>query len=177
MKASHTFWLSIILLVNIVLLVVTCSNEPSHQIEKTISELRSDSLLNNDKTQRNSIEILNKIDPSLAQLGKPDYPSVILYPHSIKKGEDINSIANMYGNTIDQLFYINETRDSSLKFVRDFSVAIQCIHLVRKNELLSKIAEKYNVSVRSILKANNLRDPDLIVAGRSIIIPLPKKNE
>jgi LysM repeat protein len=47
------------------------------------------------------------------------------------------------------------------------------VHTVKDGETLSKIAQNYGVTVGAIMEANGLTDPDLIIAGQALIIPVP----
>jgi LysM repeat protein len=54
------------------------------------------------------------------------------------------------------------------------SVGGQCnTHLISPGETLSRIALTYNVTVNQIAQANNIVNPDLILAGDTLIIPCP----
>lgn len=44
-------------------------------------------------------------------------------------------------------------------------------HVIKPGESLSLIAKKYNSSIYAIKNANNLKDHDLIIAGRTLVIP------
>ena len=48
-------------------------------------------------------------------------------------------------------------------------------HVVQKGEILSKIAARYNVRPEAVMRRNDLSSPDLIVVGRTLIIPAPVK--
>jgi LysM repeat protein len=45
------------------------------------------------------------------------------------------------------------------------------VHTVEEGETLSIIAQNYGVTVEAIVEANGLTDPDLIIAGQTLIIP------
>ena len=44
-------------------------------------------------------------------------------------------------------------------------------HTIRSGETLSSIARKYNTSVENIARANGIQNPNLIAAGRQLVIP------
>lgn len=46
------------------------------------------------------------------------------------------------------------------------------VHTVKDGETLSKIAQNYGVTVEAIVEANGLTDPDRIIAGQTLIIPV-----
>jgi LysM repeat protein len=47
------------------------------------------------------------------------------------------------------------------------------VHTVEDGETLSRIAQNYGVTVEAIMEANGLTDPDRIIAGQTLIIPVP----
>ncbi len=51
------------------------------------------------------------------------------------------------------------------------SAAAKKIHVVRPGETLAKIARLYQTSVTAIAEANRISDPDLILVGRTLVIP------
>jgi LysM repeat protein len=46
------------------------------------------------------------------------------------------------------------------------------VHIVAKGDFLGKIAEKYSVSSKEILDLNNITDPDKILLGQKLKIPV-----
>ena len=44
-------------------------------------------------------------------------------------------------------------------------------YVVQENEYLTMIANRYNTTVQAIVRANGIKDPNIIVTGREIIIP------
>ncbi|MEA3345614.1 MAG: LysM peptidoglycan-binding domain-containing protein [Chloroflexota bacterium] len=48
------------------------------------------------------------------------------------------------------------------------------VHVVKEGETLSWIARKFDVSPERIVEENNLTDPDMLVAGRELVIPAPQ---
>ncbi|KKI88926.1 spore gernimation protein [Bacillus sp. SA1-12] len=47
------------------------------------------------------------------------------------------------------------------------------IHVVRSGETLWQIANRYNVSMNGIIQANGLENPNRLVIGQSLVIPVP----
>ncbi len=45
------------------------------------------------------------------------------------------------------------------------------VHTIRSGETLSSIAQRYNSTVDALAKANNIQNPNLIHAGRQLVIP------
>jgi len=46
------------------------------------------------------------------------------------------------------------------------------IHVVQKGEVLWKIADYYNVDIKEIMEANGITNPELLLVGQSLLIPL-----
>src|SRR5690625_1012434 len=49
------------------------------------------------------------------------------------------------------------------------------IHVVQKGESLSEIAKQYNTTIKQITLANELTEPDVLVVGEALIIPIPNQ--
>src|SRR5690625_821385 len=49
------------------------------------------------------------------------------------------------------------------------------IHVVQKGESLSEIAKQYNTTIKQITLANELTDPNVLVVGEALIIPIPNE--
>lgn len=45
------------------------------------------------------------------------------------------------------------------------------LQTIQRGDTLGKFAQKYNLSVQALAKANNLKDPNLIIADKSLRIP------
>ncbi|WP_342373737.1 LysM peptidoglycan-binding domain-containing protein [Myxococcus stipitatus] len=45
------------------------------------------------------------------------------------------------------------------------------LHSIQRGDTLGKLAQKFQTSVQALAKANNLKDPNLIIAGKSLRIP------
>lgn len=50
-------------------------------------------------------------------------------------------------------------------------------YVIRRGDTLNKIAKNFNISVKEILKYNKIKNPDLIYAGDTILIPYKNKEE
>lgn len=44
-------------------------------------------------------------------------------------------------------------------------------YTIVKNDCLSKIAEKYNTTVKILCELNNIENPNLIYAGKTLLVP------
>ena len=47
-------------------------------------------------------------------------------------------------------------------------------HTVGNQDTLSRLAYRYNTNVNVLKRLNNITDPDLIQAGRTILIPIAR---
>src|SRR5690349_13712462 len=45
------------------------------------------------------------------------------------------------------------------------------VHQIQRGDTLSRLAQRYNTSVQALASANNIKNPNLIIAGRSLQIP------
>lgn len=46
------------------------------------------------------------------------------------------------------------------------------IHIVKNGESLSLIAKQYGVDIKELIKLNKITNPDLIVIGQEIVVPV-----
>ena len=93
--------------------------------------------------------------------------------YQVMFGDTLESIANKYGITIDELVSING--NSNIGY-GDFIVVPSKIsdfmnYTVLEGDTLYTIASKYNVSVDSIVALNGLNKDEYIYPGEVIIIP------
>jgi len=49
------------------------------------------------------------------------------------------------------------------------------IHVVQKGEALWSIARQYGISIQSIVDANEISDPNVLVVGQALVIPIAEK--
>jgi LysM repeat protein len=47
------------------------------------------------------------------------------------------------------------------------------IHVVRSGETLWQIANRYNVGMNGIIEGNGLQNPNQLVIGQSLVVPVP----
>ncbi len=93
--------------------------------------------------------------------------------YQVMFGDTLESIANKYGITIDELIKINSNSD--IKY-GDFIVVPSNVsdfinYTIIEGDTLYSIASKYNVSVDSILALNGLNKDEYLYPGEVIIIP------
>lgn len=125
---------------------------------------------------------------NLAQIPASD--RLVQHRHVVRRGETLASLARHYGTTVGAiqdanrmgrrtLIRVGETLSVPSRqgaaapelYARESGDPVR--HVVRKGETLSRIAARYGVSAREIQKANRISNPNRLVRGQSLIIPVP----
>lgn len=117
--------------------------------------------------------------------------------HTVKPGETLRSIADLYGRSVEDLAAQNGLADPNAIFVGQVlfvapadataarpagevalpsSAAVVApsspvIHVVQRGETLFRIATRYGLTVNDLAQANQIADPTLIYVGQQILIP------
>jgi LysM repeat protein len=101
--------------------------------------------------------------------------------HVVRRGETLSGIASRYGTSVQQLAMTNNIADPN------FIVAGQRLrvggaggssgvattsHTVGAGETLSSIASRYGTSTAALARLNRLKDPNLIIAGSTLRVPV-----
>lgn len=93
--------------------------------------------------------------------------------YQVKFNDTLDSIANNFGITKEELISINNMGD--IKYgdliVVPSNVSNFTNYTVEKGDTLYSIATRFNVSVDSLLSLNGLNKDDYIYPGENIIIP------
>lgn len=147
----------------------------------------------------NALTQLNNLsDPSMIYVGQrllvpalgatPAAPLAVM--HVVQPGESLESIARLYGVSVEELRQRNHLTDFKSFYVGvllDVSSTIPpapsptsaapstpeavIMHTVSRGETIFRIAMQYGIDVNEIVKANNIVDPQLIYVGQQLIIP------
>lgn len=138
----------------LVLAVLIPANARYHELIKT-SETKAPSY-------RPLSEIVNTDEPRFYQ---------------VQKGDTLWTIARRHQVTVSSLAMANGIDDHDCirvgqKLVIPDGKPRDIRHRVRAGETLWDIARKYNVSVNDLVKANRFRNPNLIVQGQQIVVPV-----
>lgn len=97
----------------------------------------------------------------------------VILNHTVKKNEDIKSIAKKYGTDVSTIRGINHLESVILKPEQKIFVINKrgYIHTIKNGETNATIAKKYNITEETILLANGLEDFDEHEIGDKIFIP------
>ena len=101
---------------------------------------------------------------------QPDPPQPTTY--TVKRGDNLTKIANMFGVTVKQLVAWNNIKNPNLIFPGQVLIIKEPekeYYIVKRGDTLTKIAGMYNTSVKALLALNTwIRNPDLILVGQYI---------
>jgi murein DD-endopeptidase MepM/ murein hydrolase activator NlpD len=117
--------------------------------------------------------------------------------HVVQAGETLQSIANLYGKTVEELSTLNSIANPDAIYVgqvlaltaaeiamtptavpiatrtnvASLSDSASFKHIVQQGETLFRIATNYGMNVNDLAAANSISDPTLIYAGQELIVP------
>ena len=101
-----------------------------------------------------------------------DSPSNNTINYTVKKGDSLYKIANMYNTTISEIIKLNNLKNTNLainQVLKIPSSSSNQIYIVKKGDSLYSIAKKFNITVDSIKKKNNLVSNTLSINQKLII--------
>jgi len=123
---------------------------------------------------KNNEALISESGPSGTQADIPDsVTSGKISKYIVRKGDNISSIAKMYGVSKNTIVWANDLTSTSLKEGQELIIlpVSGTIHTVAKNDTIKTIAKKYKADADEIIQFNNLSEnPDLAI-GDTIIIP------
>ncbi len=107
----------------------------------------------------------------------PDGGTWISY--SVKKGDSLNAIADMFGTKAATLVQANGLNKSAIKVGQTIRIPApdnRVAYTIRAGDSLNKIASRFGTSIPSLIRENNLKS-HILIEDQKIYIPVPKKNQ
>ncbi len=109
--------------------------------------------------------------------------------HVVREGENLTTIANLYGTNAQKLLSLNEMKNGNKLYPQQSILVPQRAyssrskenegnqtktkHEMKRGETLSKLARKYDVSLKKLISLNKISDPSRIKEGSIIYINTP----
>ena len=107
---------------------------------------------------------------------------------TVESGDTLSALAVQHGTTVDALVQANNIADPDLILVgqnllippelplqttvQSDSVSTENTISLESGDTLSEVAQDYGTTVDSLAQANGISDPDLVVVGQEIFIPV-----
>lgn len=93
--------------------------------------------------------------------------------YTVKKGDNLSSIAKMYGVTTNTIIWANDLSGQSLKEGQELIIlpVSGTLHTVAKGDTLASIAKKYKADVGEISQFNDISSGSKLAIGDVIVIP------
>jgi LysM repeat protein len=137
----------------------------------TVQELRN---INNLTT-----DVLNLGQVLIIPVSVPQLPGEVT-TYTVKSGDNLYSIAQRFGVTVDQIKSANNLTSTSLSIGQELTIPVAgtappseiTTYIVQKGDSLYSIAQKFGTTADQIKSANNLTS-NLLDIGQSLTIPAP----
>lgn len=134
-----------------------------------------DQIKNANNLQSNLLSVGQKllIPTGEATIEKEEIPSVGGINYVVQKGDNLYSIANKYGITIEQLKNANNLTTNLLQVGQILLIpgtTNYATYTVEKGDSLWKIANTYGITVEKLKATNNLTS-SLLTVGQELLIP------
>lgn len=99
--------------------------------------------------------------------------------HMVKAGETVGGIASRYGIKASQIIAANGLSGDRIYVGQQLRLVpaagtvptTATTYVVRAGDILASIARKFGTTVRALQDANGIRDPNVVVIGRTLKIP------
>ncbi len=101
------------------------------------------------------------------------------FTYTVKKGDTLYKIANMYGISVDRLRDFNDLKNDSISIGDVLKIPTSTnddTYTVKSGDTLYSIAQKLNINVSDLKELNNLTS-DLLSIGQILKIPSDKNYE
>lgn len=107
---------------------------------------------------------LHGIDKEVLASEKPKETEKKTTTYTVKSGDNLTKIANMFNTSVDKLVRLNDIDNPDLIYTgQKLRVAGNTIiYIVKSGDNLSTIAKRFNTSVSKLVEVNNIKNPDLI---------------
>lgn len=128
----------------------------------TVDELKR---LNNLTSNTLSIGQVLKLSKDVAENGNSEY-------YTVKSGDSLYKIANLFGTTVDEIKQLNNLTSNSLSIGQKLRIPNNSYqtYTVKKGDTLYSIAQNFNTTVTAIQNLNNLATSSLSI-GQQLLIP------
>jgi len=141
----------------------------------------------NNNTTVGILKALNNLESNILQIGQilklPSSEVENVTPsdyliYTIKKGDNLYSIAKNYNISLEELINFNEQGTTLLKIGDQLLIPtknnnLDVTYIVKPGDTLYNIAKRFNITVDSLKEKNNLNN-NLLKIGETIIIPNTK---
>lgn len=127
----------------------------------------------------------NNLSSNILSVGQqiyiPSKETVDSNSYIVKAGDNLYTIANTYGVTVDELKEFNNLNNNLLYIGQVLKIPEvvnndELIYIVEKGDSLWSIAKKYNTTVNELKKYNNLTD-NMLSIGQKLLIPKTENYE
>lgn len=148
-----------------------------------ISNPEDERLLVNPRFQQNYADSLAKgLSEFLAEQGsKPNWGEPIFVRHQIQAGDNLSSLAEIYGVSSRELMRLNGLRNPNqlvvgrslrIPMTDKMTLHYHRTYRVKSGDSLSLIAQRYGARVQDIMHMNNLTNANQLRVGTDLRIPI-----
>lgn len=131
-------------------------------------------------TTVDNLKSLNNITTDSLAIGQilkiPGKENIKVNTYTVKKGDNLYSIARTYGTTVDKLKDINNLTSNNLsigqvlKLPSGDTTKDNVVYTVKKGDSLYSIAREYGTTVDALIKLNNITSNTLSI-GQKLLLP------
>lgn len=120
-----------------------------------------------------------KPEGALAPASKAITPCDSWVNYSVRKGDSLKAIADLFGTKAATLAQVNGLGNSSIKAGQTIKIPAtdnRIGYTVRAGDSLNKIASRFGTSIPGLIRENNLKN-HVLIEDQKIYIPMPRKQE
>ncbi len=147
----------------------------SNYIDLQYNGLEINEVNNNINQNQYDLHIFNTANIFHSErIDKKDFFLEQIKVHTVKKGENLWSIANKYGIDIDTLIGANDI--SNMNEIRpgekiNILPIKGILYNLSPGENLSYLANKFNIDIEKIIEVNHIQNPDKVREGTTLLLP------